>query len=98
MFNTLKTSKWSFKKCTNYQHIYIAKADMCSELVIDCTKDDAKEICPDKCSEPKACKLADCLAARNLEFCPITCAKEAQQGKGRYHDISQEKNNRKVMC
>ena len=66
---------------------------MCNELVIDCTKDNAKEICPEKCSEPKACKLADCSAARNLEFCPITCAKEAQQETGRYHDISNEQND-----
>ena len=66
---------------------------MCKELVIDCTKDNAKEICPEKCSEPNACKLADCSAARNQEFCPITCAEEAQQGKGMYHDISQEQND-----
>ena len=56
---------------------------MCNELKIDCTKDEAKEICPEKCSEPKACKLADCSASKNLEFCPVTCAKEAQQSKGK---------------
>ena len=70
---------------------------MCKELVIDCTKDNAKELCTEKCSEPQECKLADCSASRNLEFCPVTCAKEAKQEKGRYHDISKEQNDREVV-
>ena len=32
----------------------------------------------------------------NHEFCPITCAKEAQQETGRYHDISNEQNDKKL--
>ena len=57
--------------------------DLCDEIVIDCTKDEAKEACPKKCSEPNVCKFADCSATRNLEICPITCAKEKKQEKGK---------------
>ena len=70
---------------------------MCDEIVIDCTKDEAKQACPAKCSEPSVCKFADCSASRNLAICPITCAKEKRQEQGRWNKISRIQNDRKLL-
>ena len=69
---------------------------MCDEIVIDCTKDEAKQACPAKCSEPSVCKFADCSASKNLAICSITCAKEKRQEEGRLNEISKIQKDRKL--